>query len=109
MMQYMLKKTLLVFSILLIFSGMVNAETYEEGKHYKRVDQARVIDSDKVEVLEFFWYGCPHCYQNWTSGRKTSLAMLSLCVFQLLSSHYGCSMRALTMHYRCLAQARIYT
>ena len=61
-MQYMLKKALLVFSILLIFSGMVNAETYEEGKHYKRVDQPRVIDSDKVEVLEFFWYGCPHCY-----------------------------------------------
>ncbi len=61
-MQYMLKKTLLVFSMLLIFSGMVNAETYEEGKHYKRVNQARIIDSDKVEVLEFFWYGCPHCY-----------------------------------------------
>ena len=62
-MQYMLKKTLLVFSILLVFSGMVNAETYEEGKHYKRVDQARTIDGDKVEVLEFFWYGCPHCYK----------------------------------------------
>jgi thiol:disulfide interchange protein DsbA len=63
MMQYILKKTLLVFSILLIFSGMVNAETYEEGKHYERVDQARTIDGDKVEVLEFFWYGCPHCYK----------------------------------------------
>jgi len=63
MMQYMLKKALLVFSILLIFSGMVNAETYEEGKHYKLVDQAKTIDGDKVEVLEFFWYGCPHCYQ----------------------------------------------
>jgi len=62
-MQYMLKKALLVFSILLIFSGMVNAETYEEGKHYKLVDQAKTIDGDKVEVLEFFWYGCPHCYQ----------------------------------------------
>ena len=61
-MQYMLKKTLLVFSILLIFSGAVNAETYEEGKHYTRVDQPKTIDSDKVEVLEFFWYGCPHCY-----------------------------------------------
>ena len=59
----MLKKTLLVFSILLIFSGMVNAESYEEGKHYERVDQARTIDGDKVEVLEFFWYGCPHCYK----------------------------------------------
>lgn len=20
-------------------------------------------DPDKVEVIEFFWYGCPHCYQ----------------------------------------------
>jgi thiol:disulfide interchange protein DsbA len=62
MMQYMLKKALLVFSILLIFSSMVNAETYEEGKHYKLVDQAKIIDNDNVEVLEFFWYGCPHCY-----------------------------------------------
>ena len=62
MMQYMLKKALLVFSILFILSGMACAESYEEGKHYKRVDQPRMIDSDNVEVLEFFWYGCPHCY-----------------------------------------------
>jgi len=62
-MQYMLKKTLLVFSILFIFSSMACAETYEEGKHYKRIDQPKIIDGDKVEVLEFFWYGCPHCYK----------------------------------------------
>jgi thiol:disulfide interchange protein DsbA len=61
-MQYMLKKTLIVFSILFVFNSMACAETYEEGKHYKRVDQPKTIDSDKVEVLEFFWYGCPHCY-----------------------------------------------
>ncbi len=61
-MQYMLKKTLLVFSILFIFTGAAFADTYEEGKHYQRVDQPKTIDSDKVEVLEFFWYGCPHCY-----------------------------------------------
>ena len=61
-MQYMLKKALLVFSILFVFAGTACAETYEEGKHYQRVDQPRTIDSDKVEVLEFFWYGCPHCY-----------------------------------------------
>ena len=61
-MQYMLKKMLVVFSILFIFTGMVNAEAYEEGKHYKLIDQPRTIDSDKIEVLEFFWYGCPHCY-----------------------------------------------
>jgi thiol:disulfide interchange protein DsbA len=58
----MLKKALLVFSILFIFNSMACAETYEEGKHYKRVDQAKTFDGDNVEVLEFFWYGCPHCY-----------------------------------------------
>ena len=61
-MQYTLKKALLVISILFIFNSMACAETYEEGKHYQRIDQPKTIDSDKVEVLEFFWYGCPHCY-----------------------------------------------
>jgi len=62
MMQHMLKKTLVLFSFLFLFAGMVNAETYEEGKHFKRIDQNKTIDSDKVEVFEFFMYGCPHCY-----------------------------------------------
>jgi len=61
-MQHMLKKTLVLFSFLFLFAGMVNAETYEEGKHFKRIDQNKTIDSDKVEVFEFFMYGCPHCY-----------------------------------------------
>jgi len=43
-------------------TGMACAASYEEGKHYKRVDQPKIVDADKVEVLEFFWYGCPHCY-----------------------------------------------
>jgi thiol:disulfide interchange protein DsbA len=62
MMQHMLKKVLVVFSLLVVISGTACADTYEEGKHYKRVDQQKTIDSDKIEVLEFFWYGCPHCY-----------------------------------------------
>mgnify|MGYP001825714820 FL=1 len=61
-MQYTLKKALLVISILFIFNSMACAETYEEGKHYQRIDQPKTIDSNKIEVLEFFWYGCPHCY-----------------------------------------------
>jgi thiol:disulfide interchange protein DsbA len=62
MMQLMLKKFLVVFSLLFVVSGAACAETYVEGKHYKQVDQQKIIDSDKIEVLEFFWYGCPHCY-----------------------------------------------
>lgn len=61
-MQYTLKKALLVFSILFIFNSMACAETYEEGKHYNRIDKEKATDTDKIEVVEFFMYGCPHCY-----------------------------------------------
>ena len=61
-MHYMLKKTLILFALLSLFAGTVLAETFEEGKHYKRIDQSKALDTDKVEVLEFFMYGCPHCY-----------------------------------------------
>lgn len=33
------------------------------GKDYVVLDPARpTAAADKVEVIEFFWYGCPHCY-----------------------------------------------
>lgn len=36
---------------------------FSEGKHYTRMvpTQPTVGGADKVEVAEFFWYGCPHC------------------------------------------------
>lgn len=33
-----------------------------EGRHYQRLNQALPTPPGKIEVLEFFWYGCPHCY-----------------------------------------------
>ena len=34
-----------------------------EGKDYKLVTPPQPTDStDKIEVREIFWYGCPHCY-----------------------------------------------
>jgi len=37
---------------------------YKEGEHYVRMvpTQPTVGGADKIEVAEFFWYGCPHCY-----------------------------------------------
>ncbi|MCP4299007.1 MAG: hypothetical protein GY783_00340, partial [Gammaproteobacteria bacterium] len=37
---------------------------FKEGKHYVRMmpTQPTVGGADKIEVAEFFWYGCPHCY-----------------------------------------------
>jgi thiol:disulfide interchange protein DsbA len=33
-----------------------------EGKHYTRLQMQQPTEqAGKVEVIEFFWYGCPHC------------------------------------------------
>ena len=34
-----------------------------EGVEYQRLSQPQPTDTGKkVEVLEFFWYNCPHCH-----------------------------------------------
>lgn len=38
------------------------ATNFKEGVHYTRLDPQPTDTGDKIEVLEFFWYGCPHCY-----------------------------------------------
>jgi thiol:disulfide interchange protein DsbA len=59
-----------LFSIfLLVFSAnqLVLAQTpikIEEGFDYRVLPITQPIDAKgKVEVIEFFWYGCPHCYE----------------------------------------------
>jgi len=32
-----------------------------EGKDYIRLAQPQPVPPGKIEVIEFFWYGCPHC------------------------------------------------
>ena len=33
-----------------------------EGTHYVRLSQpVSAGPAGKIEVIEFFWYGCPHC------------------------------------------------
>ena len=39
------------------------AESYAEGTHYDLIIPAvRTADPKTIEVVEFFWYGCGHCY-----------------------------------------------
>jgi thiol:disulfide interchange protein DsbA len=35
----------------------------EEGKEYRRLDKQLPVEAPagKIEVIEFFWYSCPHC------------------------------------------------
>jgi thiol:disulfide interchange protein DsbA len=39
------------------------ARAFDEGIDYRTLARPQPTESgDKVEVLELFWYGCPHCY-----------------------------------------------
>ena len=54
----------IAFLLLLMSSSSVRAEAVDlvEGKNYSRLQYPQPTSSgDKVEVIEFFWYGCPHC------------------------------------------------
>ena len=41
----------------------VGAAPFEEGRHYTELAFPQEVETGKqIEVREFFWYGCPHCY-----------------------------------------------
>jgi thiol:disulfide interchange protein DsbA len=53
----------LLLSFGLISNSGIRAADIVEGKDYTVLANPQPIqDSNKIEVLEFFWYGCPHCY-----------------------------------------------
>jgi thiol:disulfide interchange protein DsbA len=54
-----------LFAACLSFSSLVSAEEmWEKGRHYKELPfQVKTRDASKIEVVEVFWYGCPHCYE----------------------------------------------
>ena len=35
---------------------------FEEGEHYIVLENPRRVRGEKIEVMEFFSYACPHCY-----------------------------------------------
>ena len=64
----MIKRLLLAFSLLVLGMSAIAAEdvakSYVEGTDYDLITPpVRAVDPGKIEVAEFFWYGCGHCYQ----------------------------------------------
>jgi thiol:disulfide interchange protein DsbA len=75
----MIKRLLLPLSLLFLAMSCTAeepAQTYVAGVHYDVITNqvARTAPRDKIEVAEFFWYGCSHCYtfepmvQQWKKG-----------------------------------------
>lgn len=58
----------ITLSLLLMITASLSlaeapASGYTAGKHYAVLPQpVRTRDASKIEVVEVFWYGCPHCY-----------------------------------------------
>lgn len=61
-------------------AGHATGQAIEEGFDFKRINPALPVGSRKPDVLEVFWYGCPHCYQlqpaleAWRSRRSGDIA-----------------------------------
>ncbi|MGR3914753.1 MAG: thiol:disulfide interchange protein DsbA/DsbL [Gammaproteobacteria bacterium] len=56
---------LLTLSLAFCPAGAVAQEkTFVEGGHYELLREAQPVQTgDKIEVVEMFWYQCPHCYR----------------------------------------------
>lgn len=55
---------LLVLIVPFAVLGGAHASDFEEGKQYVALSNPQPTTSaDKIEVVELFWYGCPHCYE----------------------------------------------
>lgn len=56
-----MKKLFIILAVLLACS-VARADEFKEGVNYRLIEQQPTFSGDKIEVLEFFWFGCPHCY-----------------------------------------------
>lgn len=55
--------TLLILTFVVIGCGDKNAleANYVEGVNYRALATPIATNGEQIEVMEFFWYGCPHC------------------------------------------------
>jgi thiol:disulfide interchange protein DsbA len=81
-----MKKFLTVcgFFIAVLFSSSSMAE-FDEGHEYNLLDgQPPVANGAPIEVVEFFWYGCPHCYhfepyvKKWLAGKSQDMKFIKV-------------------------------
>jgi len=58
-----MKKLFSVLMLTLLIPLTSYAKDYSDGNGYTTITPAvRTADPSKVEVVEVFWFGCPHCF-----------------------------------------------
>jgi len=78
--------SMIVFAVLLSLTAgaLASTNSIDEGIDYERlrVPVPTDVEPGQVEVLEFFWYGCPHCYSfesfvnKWIEAKPESVAFV---------------------------------
>ncbi len=64
MIRRVFTQLLLVLSLMFMAAGAAHAEEYKAGEDYLMITPAQPGGANgKVQVVEMFWYGCPHCYE----------------------------------------------
>ncbi|MFW2177882.1 MULTISPECIES: thiol:disulfide interchange protein DsbA/DsbL [unclassified Moraxella] len=78
----------LAFPLLAIALGFTGVATHAQaadfvaGKDYTVLPNPEVIEGKNIIVREFFWYGCPHCYnlepymQTWAKNKPSDVIFL---------------------------------
>ena len=74
-----------LFVAVLMLAGPALAKPFEEGVQYVPIQpQPPMAAGDEVEVVEFFWYGCPHCrdfeptVSKWASGLPANVKFVQI-------------------------------
>ncbi len=82
MANQMLRATTALFFSLFMMGAQA---AFKEGVHYERIlTPVPTSSPDKVEVVELFWYGCPHCFQfepyikQWLATKPEDVAFVRL-------------------------------
>lgn len=76
-----IKKVFLLVSLILVSStAFSQPEKYSAESHYRVLGEpARTANASKIEVVEAFWYGCPHCFTfeplivNWAANADADI------------------------------------
>jgi thiol:disulfide interchange protein DsbA len=55
-------KQLFAAGVLMLASQLALAAGFTPGFEYQSIDPQPTANPERIEVIEFFWYGCPHCF-----------------------------------------------
>jgi len=82
-------KTVTRWTVALLLPMLVSmtacAEGYTQGQDYVELSNPQPTSSgDKIEVVELFWYGCPHCYhldpflEDWAANKPDDVEFVHM-------------------------------